>query len=373
MGRDEGQCVDGECEGRLIMARILTCGFESRSSLECNQVDLGPQGWSAITYTNTPRVSGGNGVSASFQMNASAGSNERAFKFNAAATEIYARVPIRFAQNLGSTSGHVRQIKFRDSSNNIVLTISHTYSTGNTTVSHSTGAIGTITTSFPFNQWVLMEVHFKLDASSGVVEIKWDGNLVFSYTGNTNPSSRVDILYMSMLMGFTGQNFQTWLDDLAVNDTTGTEQNGWCGDGVIVAALPNGNGDSSDWLGSDGNSTDNYLLVDENPHNSDTDYVSAASTGLKDLYNLAAMPSIPSGSAIVLVQPIAVARRTDPATLSNIDVGIKSGATEDFAASQALTTTYALYAGEIYYVDPDDGMAWDETKVNALQVGIQSS
>lgn len=115
-------------------------------------------------------------------------------------------------------------------------------------------------------------------------------NLIF------NPSGTIDLAALPTNVGCaleaTGNaTFDHVVSDMAVNSTAaGGTQTSWPGAESLVYLFPNGNGDLSQWAGSDGNSTDNYLLVDEVPPNT-TDYVESNTSGQIDEYELTATPA----------------------------------------------------------------------------------
>ncbi len=215
------------------------------------------------------------------------------------------------------------------------------------------------------NTWYLLEVHFKIGTSNGQFELKTDGVLSVSFTGNTDPTSQ-GLVNNLMFKNFGGSYSD--LDDLALNDPTGTEDNGWCGDGRVIALNPDGNGDTIQWTASSGS---NYQCVDEGlPGNGDTDYVYTEYTNRVDLYTLQ-NPSIPSESIIRRVWVTAVARKTtsDPATLA---LGIKTNNAEYWGSAQDLLTSYKVFHSQEYTKNPNTNNEWTLSDINNLQAGIKS-
>jgi hypothetical protein len=132
---------------------------------------------------------------------------------------------------------------------------------------------------------------------------------------------------------------------------------------------PNANGANNDLAGSDGNSVDNYLLVDDPAENDgDTTYVQSATVTDKDTYGMENLPSTPL--SIVAVCPLIIAKKTDAGTRGVTPV-IRSGGTDYQAATEHfLGTSYATYKQAVFE-DPDTATAWDETGVNAMEVGVE--
>jgi hypothetical protein len=151
-----------------------------------------------------------------------------------------------------------------------------------------------------------------------------------------------------------------------MNDTSGAVDNSWCGDGRVVAMFPSGNGDASQLTGSDGNSTDNYALVDEVPSNNDTDYVEGSVVNERDLYQLSNV-SLPVGTTVrrVLVE----SRSKDTVAEGGlIALEVKTGGTEYVSADMALASSYAPVRAE-WILNPNTGVAWTQADLDALQVG----
>src|SRR3972149_6225726 len=132
--------------------------------------------------------------------------------------------------------------------------------------------------------WYVIEVHVKIDDTTGALDVRVDGVDDAAFAGDTKPGAETTF----NTLRYHGGSNTSYYDDLAMNDTNGSVDNSWCGDGKIILLKPNANGDSSQWDGSDGNQVDNYLLVDDIPSDDDTTYVQSAILANKDLYNLAA-------------------------------------------------------------------------------------
>lgn len=154
-------------------------------------------------------------------------------------------------------------------------------------------------------------------------------------------------------------------DDLYICDTSGgSPTNDFLGDVRVEALFPNGNGNSSQFVGSDSNSTDNYLLVDESTPNGDTDYVESLTVGNKDTYAFGNMT--PTTGAVYGVQTLPYARKTDAGTRSIASVARLAG-TEVDSTSHALPSSYQ-YQRDIYETKPGGG-AWSVSDVNSAEFG----
>jgi len=222
--------------------------------------------------------------------------------------------------------------------------------------------VATGTLALNTSTWYLLEVHVKIADTGGIIEVKIDGVMDCSYSGDTKPGT--DAVLDNVFWQRTSQT--TLIDDLAMNDTTGTVDNSWCGDGRVIALKPNANGDSSQWTGNDGNSIDNYLLVDEAVQDGDTTYVSSGTTDAKDLYGVENLSV--TGVTIKRVWTESVARG-DTGTAEQIAHVIKTNGSEYDSPNLTLGISYARQTGTAYTVNPQTGAAWTISEVNNLQVG----
>lgn len=136
----------------------------------------------------------------------------------------------------------------------------------------------------------------------------------------------------------------------------------------IVTLLPNGNGNTNAWVGSDGNSTDNYLLTDEGNPNDGTDYVKAFTVGDKDLY---AFANLPDNSVTVKAVQLWTRHTRDDAVTRKFKPVIRSGGT-DYQQAE-VTTTQTTYKDDvkILLVDPATSAAWTGANVDAVQAGVE--
>jgi hypothetical protein len=218
--------------------------------------------------------------------------------------------------------------------------------------------------------WYLVEVHVKIHDSTGVLELRIDGLLDTSATfnGDTKPGADATITQICF-NHYASSSTAAYTDDIAINDTAGAVDNSWCGDGHVIKLAPNANGDSSDLVGSDGNSTDNYALVDDVPHDTDTTYVESATGGDYDLYNLSAC-GLDATHVIQRVWTESMAKDTTTAG-GQIKHVMKTNSTEYDSSAIDLGTSYALQKGAEQLVNPQTTSAWTPAELDALQVGVK--
>ncbi len=217
------------------------------------------------------------------------------------------------------------------------------------------------------NGWYVAELHVR-HGTSGLIELQLNNHLEGSWSGNTALGTGLASFRLRRNNAPYGAR-NLYFDDVAINDTSGDTHQGWCGDGRVVALRPSGNGSSSQWLGSDGDTTANYLLVDEAAPDGDTSYVWSDTSGAVDLYALENL-AIGANDVVRLVVPVLLAKET-VADSDTLQVGIKSGAVTDWSDEKVLTLNYQGFIGPHYPTNPDGSGPWTAAAVNNLEVGVR--
>jgi hypothetical protein len=221
------------------------------------------------------------------------------------------------------------------------------------------------TGSFPTAAWFYAEIKIVFSNTVGTVEVRINGTALITATGlDTNNSTTVGSDLIAIQTPNAGGNRQ--IDDFYICNGSGSVNNNFLGDVRVATLAPTGNGASSQLAGSDGNSTDNYLLVDESPYNT-TDYVSSSTSGQKDSYAMADLPG--SASSVLAVQQVATLIKTDAGAIQAKHL-VRSGATNYTTAGFNLSAGYVTY----FYVretDPNTSAAWTVSNVNAHEAGIE--
>jgi hypothetical protein len=272
-------------------------------------------------------------------------------------------VILGFALNMGAAPASAMNIvELREVSTlHIALRINTDLSVSvlrNTTVL-GTSASGVITaTGFCY-----VELKTLINDSTGTYEVRVNGGSVLSGTGADTRNSGTSgvITVASILFARGGQIF----DDFYICDGAGSVNNDFLGDRRVDAYFPSANGNSSQMVGSDTDSTDNYLLVDETSPNDDTDYVQSDVLNNKDTYTFQNMVHTPS--SISGVMALANAKKDDAGTRS-IAIVTRSGGADYDGSSHALSTSYTYYR-DILETDPATSAAWSLSGFNNAEFG----
>ena len=239
---------------------------------------------------------------------------------------------------------------------------------GTTNLTTSSNALST-------GAWNYIEFLVTINNTTGVYEVRVNGSATgwIANTTGANTRSTANNSANTILMnarpaapsgGFAGSIV---IDDFYYCDSAGSVNNSFLGDVRIDCYMPDGNGNSSQLVGSDSNSTDNYLLVDESAPNGDTDYVQSSTVNNKDTYTFADMSHTPT--SIFATQLNMSAKKDDSGTRSICAV-CRSGGTDYDGDTQALGTSYVDYR-QIREVDPATSAAWTRTNLNSAEFGVK--
>lgn len=173
---------------------------------------------------------------------------------------------------------------------------------------------------------------------------------------------------------FTGTGAVTIIiDDIYIfdgNSGGGTEptNDDFVGDNKVVAHFPDGNGATNNFTGSDADSVDNYLLVDENPTDDDTTYVESSTIGHIDLYTVDNLAETPLDIRAIQINNVV---RKDDAGTKTIRPVIRPVSTNFFGVSKSPQDGTYTNEIEILNEDPETEAAWTESGFNATQFGVE--
>ena len=229
------------------------------------------------------------------------------------------------------------------------------------------GQVGTGTTSLFESVWYLIEIHVKLNATTGVMQVKIDGKstLEIDYTGNTG-SGTVDTIEFFIGYGGLGEIQSAYIDDIALNDTAGGVDDSWPGEGKIIVMMPND--DSTPLELTPSAASDHHLLVDEVPSDNDTTYVEGSVIDEEDMYNLT-----PSGLVDVDINRVWPESRTRKTTAIDGKVALitkAAGGAEVSGGDRELLTTYSLkILGTEELENPVDSNPWEVADIDLIEIG----
>lgn len=233
-------------------------------------------------------------------------------------------------------------------------------STGGLSITRNGTLLASASTTLAANVWYYLEFKAKIANSGGVAELKVNGSVVATFSGDTQNSANA---YANMFE--LHSCYKNFFDDLYFLDSTGSTNNDYLGDKKVVTRFPNGNGATNQWTAN--GSASNYQCVDESPPNNDTDYVSDGTVNDVDLYSIASI----SGGSIYGVQ-LSVLADCDDAGARAIRALIRSGGTNyDNGSDYVMSESAYQDFDSIWETDPNTASAWTTTGLSAAQIGVK--
>lgn len=222
----------------------------------------------------------------------------------------------------------------------------------------STSAAGVITA----DTWHYIELKVKINNSTGSYDLKVDGVSVTSGSGvdtqNSTNAWTDEIFFRGRVLTTVG------IDDLYILETVTSPNNVFLGPQIVSTTFADGD-DTANFTRSAGGS--NYLLVDDDPHDTDTTYVESGTSTTKDLYDYATIGTL---TDIKCVQVSTFVRETDGTDFTLI-TPVKSNVTETDDSAQAIAGTTYESLQRLLENDPDTGVAWVDSGINAAKFGIK--
>jgi hypothetical protein len=263
-----------------------------------------------------------------------------------------ANLSVGFAYQIDRTGNNGTFLTFRDAGNGDICDLRLTataalQATRNGTVL-GTSAAGVLA----INAWAYIEVEFVRHATAGVFNVYVNGTAVLSLSSQNTGATDITSIRID------GLNQVQSFDDLYTTDSSTR-----LGECRVDLLPPSADTAQKDFTPSTG--TTNYNMVNETQYNEDTNYVSAATVGNKDLYDVTDLPFTP---ASVYAVKVTWRARKDDATTRTVRANLKSGATTANGATKAMGASYQSYS-DVYVTDPNTSAAWTVSAVNAIQVG----
>lgn len=210
-----------------------------------------------------------------------------------------------------------------------------------------------------------IEIYAKASNTVGAIEVRVDEVTKLNLTGIDTVSS-ANVEFSQLAFGSEshdgGESPMIDWADFFVNDTVDDDSacSTWVGDCKSGVLMVNGDTAQADFTLSAGVS--GYELLDEIPAN-DSDYIETTSSTAESDFELANGPA--SLSEILTVRPFIRAFKDDAGTCT-VAPNIKSDGTKGTVSSQPITTAAAYYDSNVP-VDPDTGVPWTPSGLNAAQ------
>ena len=348
------------------MSRLLTTGYETGDVAEAGVSVIGANmTMTVVNATPTPRAG-----SYCLKIAPTAGTTTvtyKSFALPAAKTDAWARWA--FFIHPAATTAEWTIAQVLDSTGSAQCSLGWDPASGLLRLYRGVVTLfATASTAFSGDGWHVIEWRTQISTTTtGTSEIWLDGNRVINFSGDNSNTATLNVqeLRLGVIAGVaTATGAYIAFDDIAINDTAGTVNNGRPGDGRVILLTPNGAGSSTQLTRGGTDTGANYSQVNEVPP-SMSQYVGSATVGQRDLYALANLPV--AISAVNVVEVLALAQNSD-AGAGNIAPTLKSGATTNEATAIGLATTAGYVTGR-WETDPNTTAAWTAAAIDALEIG----
>ncbi len=225
-----------------------------------------------------------------------------------------------------------------------------------------------ITTDSPvvIDTWLHLGIDCKIDNAAGWVYVYLNGIEILSFDGNTGTDDIESVRYGSPDIQFSGTSYH-YFDDCYIDDTTGEGAAAVCPLLKFEWIYPNATGNYDQWVGSDGNNVNNYLLVDERPP-STADYVEEDTVDQFDSYGMINY-ALGGGEEVLAVIPIVYTQRYGAA--EELAIGTRYDATDVIGSDQDPGFGAWRYISERQTTKPGGG-AWTQAALDGVEVVIKS-
>lgn len=353
------------------MARIFTSGAELNSNTSKMEVGNGANG---ITVASSPIRTG------DYSWRALRSTNGTAYGIHSLGSQTNRNLWIRFYLYITTLPAAEIDIFQITSGGGLRVAIS-LKSTGELQLEDDGGSqVGSDSSALSTGQWYLIEVSMDQKTSSGNItaEAKLNGSSFASGTYAASVNSN-DIRFG----GCNSSTYDLYLDDIAVNDDSGSFQNSWIGSGIVNHYYPSSAGDSNDWTRAGADSGNNWDQVNEVTPNDATDYNTSNTAGHEDLFNITDTGSeIGSGDTINVVS--VNARYTGAGASSNgrfvLEIEATSGGTiEQSATILSYTSTWGTNTSSsatnmippltLYDLPGASTTPWSKSTLDTAQIG----
>ena len=353
------------------MARILTNGFELNSMTQGME-------WFGSHHTGSIVTSTVNNSTYAYRNNPSAASQRTQMGFPTTGIKTaYARFHY-YAVTAPAANSQI--FAFTDSSLLSYLTLIRGTGSGIKVMNSANTQVGS-SYALSTGQWYLIEVGIFSNSTTGTIDVKVDGSTIVSVTGENTNGADIRGIALGASAALTHEYY---IDNLAVNDTSGSYQNSWVGPGYVICLRPNAAGDSTNYTRGGTDSGTNYGQVDEVTPNDITDYVVSSTTNHIDMYNVGAS-GIGSGDTVNVVHVgyrianitsdgIAVIEpRIIKTSGGTVTTGTASGSLSStvWRSNGGSTTAFNPYPINAYQ-DPD-AAAWTQSTLDSMQIGFKTT
>lgn len=254
-------------------------------------------------------------------------------------------------------------IEFRTGSAGLQLKLS-LRSDGNIEVFRGTTSLGTTSSGISAASWKYVEAKVYINSTAGTVDIKIENTSVLSLTGqntrNDHSLNTVEQVYFRSVVS------STYYDDVYICNTSGTVNNGFLGKVAVITLYPNSDGTYKSAVGSDGDSVNNYQMVDETPVDT-TDYISITTTSDKASFGFTDTDAEVTAVKGVKLNSVA---QMNVSGVRAIRPFLRVSGTDYEGSDAYLDDAIEIIDSHLWETNPNTASLWNIAEVEAAEGGI---
>ena len=220
-------------------------------------------------------------------------------------------------------------------------------------------------TKLKSGKWEFVEIKVTIadSISSDSCIVRINENVVCNLAAGQDTKNTANAYCTYVTWAGCGNN----IDDFYLCDNSGSINNDFLGDCRVATLYPTGNGNYSQFVGSDSNSTDNYALVDD-PTKNTTDFVTSNVLNAIDSYNFGNFTGSPT--TVRGVQVDNYAAKTDVGT-RKIKSLMRINSVDYLSNNETtISPTWTIYT-DIIETDPSTSAAWQSTAIDSAEFGFK--
>jgi len=271
---------------------------------------------------------------------------------------------------LPATSTNYVYFPFTDI-NNVAQVTLKVLTTGDISAYRGTAESGVLlgTTSVPAivaNAYVHIEAKVTISDTVGVVEVRVNGSVVLNLTAQdtkaTAETTANQILFTNARNGFGIAGGEYYIKDFVIWNDAGSVNNDFFGSVSVLTLVPDADTALGGWTPSTGSTGFNIL---DNIPPIDTEYMAADAVEAA-VFTLTNLP--PDVTSVRGLMTVVRAQKVDGGD-GNLQISMVSDGAEDAGADRAITTAMT-YWPDISELDPDTGVAWTPTSLDAASIEL---
>jgi hypothetical protein len=220
-------------------------------------------------------------------------------------------------------------------------------------------------TPVPHEEWFVIEIHYKLHASDGIFNVRFNGLDQFSLEGNTKPGTATtfNTLSFNLIGGGAGEFY---VDDIIVHDITGDKCNSWPNGVKIARIVPDISTGVNQWTPSVSGVDHEDLINDLD----DDTFLSTEVTGAMENFSLTNLPA--DCNEIIAVTLNMRSKKTRSGIPPETIIPILNIEGTDYEL-EAVEQPYEILNLQEIYEDCPDGGNWTDIKIDTMQLGLKSN